>query len=77
MASSVSAQFAYHEPQAALEWAATLPESLQAESAQAVIGVWKDKVAAAQAAEKLPEGAVKKTAQEALKASLNPALPSR
>jgi hypothetical protein len=77
MASSVSAQFAYQEPQAALEWATTLPESLQAESAEVVMRVWKDKVAAAQAVEKLPEGPVKKAAQEALKASLNPADPFR
>lgn len=67
MAASVSLRYAYREPQAALEWTTTLPEALQAESARSVVNAWKDKVAAAQAVENLPDGPVKSAAQEALK----------
>ena len=67
MAASVSLRYAYRESQAALEWTTTLPEALQAESARSVVKAWKDKVAAAQAVENLPDGPVKTAAQEALK----------
>lgn len=72
MAASVSRYFAYDEPQAALNWTATLPAALQEESARAVVRVWTDQVAAAQAVENLPDGPMKAAALEAIKAGLMP-----
>lgn len=65
--SNVSERYAYKEPGEAFAWAGTLPENLQPAAARAVLGAWRDKVAAAQAVEQLPEGPFKTTAQQALR----------
>lgn len=66
-AAAVSRSFAtYRDAGAALEWVTHLPEAYQEESVGAVLSVWKDKVAAAQAVEKLPEGPMKAAARQHL-----------
>ena len=68
IAARVSGRYAQGNPAVALEWVATLPEVFQAESVRAVFSEWsrKDKVAAALAAERLPEGSIKTAAKNVL-----------
>lgn len=62
----VAANYALNDPQAALAWAASLPETRRDRSVSTVIYNWKDKIAAAQAVEKLSPGPVRDAALQAL-----------
>ena len=62
----VSSTYASSDPQAALDWAASLPESRRNPGVQAVLLNWPDKVAAAQAVENLPPGPVREAVLQAL-----------
>lgn len=66
MAASISRNMAQDTPAEALQWTATLPERLQSAGMVAVMARWKDKVAAAQAVENLPDGPAREAARKAL-----------
>ncbi|MES2709440.1 MAG: hypothetical protein V4726_22770 [Verrucomicrobiota bacterium] len=68
---NVSRHYAYKEPAAAFAWAGTLPARLQPAAVGAVLETWRDKVAAAQAVDQLPESSFKTAAAQALRNTRN------
>lgn len=67
IARTVGREYASTDPAAAFAWARALSADLQAEALGSVLWGWRDKAAAAQAVEQLPEGELKASAQNEMR----------
>lgn len=63
---AISSEYARRDPEAALTWVAGLPEAYQSYSIGFVLAAWPDKVSAALAVERLPEGPMKAAGRQRL-----------
>lgn len=66
MVDRVSTTYALADPKAALDWAASLPESRRDLGVKAILGYWRDKATATRAVEKLPSSPGRDAALRAL-----------